>query len=75
MWTWHWWLFLVAIIPCALFVAFMRGAMNESNIEKFGPRADYRLAFQTEPWAIMGGTLVAGMVCAAVIAAVAGFLF
>jgi hypothetical protein len=74
MWTWHWWLFIVAIIPCAFFVAVARGAANESNIEKFGSSADYRVAFQTEPTAILGGTFVAGVICAAIIAGLAGLI-
>src|SRR5690242_11896917 len=41
MWIWHWWVFLVAIIPCYFFVGFTRGATNAANVEKYGPSADY----------------------------------
>jgi hypothetical protein len=75
MWTWHWWLFLAAIIPCYFFVGYARGATNEANIEKYGPRGDYKIAFQTEPFAILGGTLIAAAICAAIVTAIAGFLF
>lgn len=75
IWTWHWWLFLVAIIPCYFFVAYTRVAMNASNIKKHGPRADYRIASQLEPAGLVGGTLVASTIFAAIVTAIAGFLF
>jgi hypothetical protein len=74
-WTWHWWLFLAAMIPCYILIGFARGAQNESNVRKYGSRADYKAAFRTEPAAIMGGTILAGAVYAAIVTAIAGFIF
>jgi len=74
-WIWHWWLFLAAIVPFYALVGFARGATNDAGIRKFGSRGDYKRAFQTEPAAIMAGTLVAGTVYAAIVTAVAGFIF
>lgn len=70
-WTWHWWLFVVALVVCTIIVMFSRGAMNSVNVMKHGPRADYR----SEPGAAIAGSILAGAVYAVVVTAVAGFLF
>jgi hypothetical protein len=74
-WTWHWWIFLVAIIPGYIMIAFARGAQNDSNMQSMGTGADYKTAFEKEPVAIMAGTLIVGVVLAAIATAVAGFMF
>jgi hypothetical protein len=43
---WNWWVFAAATIVCTCFVMFTRGAMNRSNIERFGTKADYRVGFK-----------------------------
>ena len=73
--AWHWWVFFLEIIPCYASVAFSRSARNLANIEKYGSRADYRVALETEPSALIVGTLFAAAVIAAIITAVIGFLF
>jgi RsiW-degrading membrane proteinase PrsW (M82 family) len=75
VWTWHWWLFLAAIIPSYCFVAFCRGATNQANVERFGPGADYEFAFRTQPVSIMVGTLIAGAIFAAAMTGLSGFIF
>jgi hypothetical protein len=49
--------------------------MNTGNVDNFGPRADLRLALETEPVALIMGTLTAGAVYAAIITVIAGFFF
>jgi hypothetical protein len=39
-WSWHWWLFFAAVIPCTIVVQFTRGAMNSMNVARYGPRGD-----------------------------------
>jgi hypothetical protein len=70
-WSFHWWVFVVAIIPCTVTVMFSRGAMNSANVARYGPRADWR----AEPGGAIAGSVAAGAVYAAIITAVAGFLF
>ena len=70
-WSWHWWLFFVSVIPCTIVVQFTRGAMNGVNVAKYGPRADYR----AEPSAAIAGSVSAGAIYAAIITAIARFLF
>jgi hypothetical protein len=70
-WSWHWWIFIVAIVACSIMVMFSRGAMNSVNIVKYGPRADWH----AEPGFAIVGSILAGAVYAAIITAVAGFLF
>jgi hypothetical protein len=70
-WLWHWWLFFVAVIPCTIVVQFTRGAMNTMNVAKYGPRADYR----AEPGSAIAGSVIAGAIYAAIVTALAGFLF
>jgi hypothetical protein len=70
-WSLHWWLFFVAIIPCTIMVLFSRWAMTPVNVARYGPRGDLR----TEPGAAIAGSILAGGVYAAIITAVAGFLF
>jgi hypothetical protein len=68
-WTWHWWLFLAAIIPSCALVRFRRGAIIDSKIE------NYQDAFRTRPYAIRGIILLAGVMYAAIMTAIAGFIF
>jgi hypothetical protein len=72
MWTWHWWLFMPLTVLGYFFVGYSRAASNETMIEKHGLRADVRSA---EPTANMVGALLASMILAAIITAIAGFLF
>jgi RsiW-degrading membrane proteinase PrsW (M82 family) len=75
VWTWHWSIFLLAIIPGYCLVGFARGVVNESNIKKPGEQGDYRIGFQTEPAAIILRTLLAGAILAAIATLTTGFLF
>ena len=68
-WTWHWWLFLAAIIPSCALVRFRRGAIIDPKIE------NYQGAFRTKPYAIAGIILLAGVMYAAIMTAIAGFIF
>lgn len=70
-WSLHWWLFIVAIVPCTVMVMFSRWAMNPVNVAKYGPRAEWG----AEPAAGIAGSILAGAVYAAIITAIAGFLF
>jgi hypothetical protein len=45
--------------------------MNRANVEKYGPRADYR----AEPGMAIFGSIVAGGVYAGVLTAIAGLIF
>jgi len=71
MWTWHWGLFVVALVVCTIIVMFARGAMNSANVMKYGPRAHYG----AEPGAAIAGSIVAGAVYAVIVTGLAGFLF
>ena len=71
LWSWHWWLFIVAIVPCTLMVMYSRWAMNPVNVARHGPRAEWG----AEPAAGITGSILAGAVYAAIITAVAGFFF
>jgi hypothetical protein len=70
-WSFHWWLFIVAIVPCTIMVMFSRGTMNSANVVNYGPRADWR----AEPGSAIAGSILAGAVYAAILTAAAGFLF
>lgn len=70
-WTWHWWLFVVALIVCTIISQFSRGAMNRANVAKYGPGADYR----SDPSGAIVGSIVAGAIYAAIITFIAGFIF
>jgi hypothetical protein len=67
-WSWHWWVFIVALIPCVIVVQFFRGAMNSANVVKYGRKADYR----ADPAGAFVGSILAGAVYAAIITAIAG---
>jgi hypothetical protein len=62
-WTWHWWLFLAAIIPSCALVRFRRGAIIDPKIE------NYKDAFRTKPYAMRGIILLAGVMYAAIMTA------
>ena len=70
-WTWNWWVFVIALGVCTILVMLSRGAMNPVNVMKHGPRADYN----AEPGAAIAGSILAGAVYAAIVTAIAGFVF
>lgn len=70
-WTWHWWLFVLGLVIFIPMVQFSRGAMNAANVARYGERADYRKNFASA----FIGSILAGALYAAVITAVAGFIF
>lgn len=70
-WTWHWWLFVLGTVVFTPIVQFSRGFMNTANIQRYGERADYQKNFASA----FIGSILAGALYAAVITAVAGFIF
>jgi hypothetical protein len=70
-WAWHWGIFIMAIIPCIIVVQFSRGAINTSNVVRYEASGDWRAA---SGGAIIG-SILAGALYAAVITAIAGFMF
>jgi hypothetical protein len=74
-WTWHWWIFLAAIIPGYILVGFSRFAMTESNFKPGGSLADYKDAFQKRPVMMIAGRLLAGVLYAAIFTAIVGLIF
>ena len=75
-WTWHWWIFLVAIIPGYVLVGFSRFAMTEANFKPGGALADYNDAFRKRRAAMMmAGRLLAGVLYAAIFTAIVGLFF
>jgi hypothetical protein len=75
MWTWHWWLFIVLIIPSYGFVLFFRRRMNSYNALAYGMRADVDWQMLFHPVRFRLGSLAAGAIWAAIFTAVAGFWF
>lgn len=69
--NWSWGVFIVSLIVCTIIVMFSRGAMNSTNIAKYGSRGDYR----SEPGAAIMGSIVAGAIYAAIVTVIAGFIF
>jgi hypothetical protein len=70
-WAWHWWLFLVLVAPCTIGGHLTRGYRNAIVIAKYGDRADWR----RDPLMAHLGSLAVGATSAAVLTAVAGFIF
>lgn len=64
MWTWHWWFFIIAIIPSAIFVAFIPA----------GQRMRRRLK-GVKPSSEMFGIGFAGLMFAAIATVIVGFIF
>ena len=67
MWTWHWWLFLIAIIPCSIVAQFRAGMTAEL-------RGQTRYA-TARPGQVIFWSIIFGAIYAAVITAAVGFLF
>ena len=70
-WNWHWWLFLIALVACTILVQFARGALNAHNVAKYGLRAEYK----ADPLRAILGSVIAGGIYAAILTAIAGFIF
>jgi len=70
-WTWHWVVFVPALIIFSIISQFSRGAMNRANIAKYGPRADYR----NDVGGAILGCVLAGAIYAAIATAIVGFIF
>jgi hypothetical protein len=74
-WTWNWWIFLAAIIPGYILVGFSRFALTKSNLLPGGSLADYKDAFQNKRVVMVAGRLLAGVLYAAIFAAIVGLFF
>ena len=60
---WHWWIFFLAIIPCAVFVQFRAGMTAEmSGMTKYALARPGQVIF----WSLIVGTVYAVIVTAAV---------
>jgi hypothetical protein len=70
-WTWHWRLFIVALIICSVIVRFTSAAMNGANLKRREPHADTGAS----PALAVMGHIVSGAIFAAVISGIAGFFF
>jgi hypothetical protein len=66
--TWSWSLFFGGLVVCSIVVMFARGAMNDSNIVRYGARGDYR----SDPGSAIMGSILTGAVLAAIITAAVG---
>ncbi len=67
MWTWHWWLFFVALIPCIVVGQFRAGMVAERTGQT---RYAMARSGQVILWSILFGAMYA-----AIFTAVIGFLF
>jgi hypothetical protein len=66
--VWNWGVFVGSLVVCSIAVMFARGAMNDSNMVRYGAQADYR----TNTGHAIFGSILAGTVFAAIITAVIG---
>jgi hypothetical protein len=66
-WTWHWWLFVAAIIPCIVVGQFRAGMIAELR-----GKTSYALA---RPIQLLFWSVFFGVFYAAMLTAVAGLLF
>ena len=69
-WSWNWAVFLALIVICTVVVQFARGAMNASNVAKYGEDADYKNNFGPAFF----GSIISGAIYALIITAIMGFL-
>ena len=66
--SWSWGVFVAALIGCTILVMWSRGAMNASNVAKYGQKADY----YSNPGSAFAGSMMAGAILATVITAIVG---
>jgi hypothetical protein len=66
--AWSWGLFAGSSVVCSFAVMFARGAVNDSNIVRYGAKGDYR----SNPGSAIIGSILAGAVFAAIITAGVG---
>jgi hypothetical protein len=68
---WNWWLFAALLAPCTIGGHITRGYRNHIVVAKYGDRADWR----RDPLMAHLGSLSVGLASAAVLTALAGFIF
>jgi hypothetical protein len=70
-WVWHWWLFGIAFVIITIATQFARGFMNATYVAREGPDADYK----NHPLRAIFASIMVGATNAAVLTAIAGFIF
>jgi hypothetical protein len=69
MWTWHWWIFLAALIPCVALFRCIEWLLSYERVAQFEPGADW--GSDTSPSLV--ACLLMGAVWATFVTTILGF--